>query len=967
MKWRVALTALAIIATVALLLYVSAGESQKTPNATVESASSESVAKPHGTSRQREKPETKPRSIPRDDAFDGQPPKGEIQIVGRVVYTPPSDCEYVATLDALSRSISIDPLSADGSVLEGLRVYISVHDDGRFTKSISEKHAPDPESDANPALLLVPDRHFRISVEASSDTLNGQWELDAVATVRGRIVDLGEVQLPWRQLWDERVWLLTGRLVAPNGKPLGRNHDLTLMSRDLYLALAHLRTDADGRFVCRYSPPPEYVPRVPGARWELDVAGSSYMHEETWRFADGLMALPAPAVDAAQRLISFGDTTIGGSYVEMSIEPSDRAQATLKSAGPGCNFHSSVNLKNGSAERRWYLEYGRTYLVPVLPGDYSLAAGFWIKKTPALGVGSPVDLYLDSNDVKVLPVGLQHWAYLREPLCISPGEHRKLVLVARPIHEIKVLVDTPSGRPDQADYTLRYCDDEDDDFEESRAPNYPGPVVLKVQSDWRAELTVRVDGYAPVIVPVDPNANELRVRLDQPDPEATLDVVGVSSWPEELVNVTLALKLNGRVLKGATRSPDSLSDNPERFRLSAGKWTLEVQPRFGEAFPGELLCEPIEIELAPGEHRRFSLPALKAPRSLRSIDCLAFAGSSAVDGEVVGINAPEGERRIVRYPDIRTEGIFDGESVLKQQEEELEGRTKLVLRLPVRIRVTVSDTLVQALGLRWRDAISIYSRFGDEEGCNCKLIDLVNELWAPPGPCRVAFTVHGYPSFYHSWNVEISKSAVIELSSPDGFGIVNFVGERPSYSPERERDRVDFPQWVLTQKDGTEDRFVTTLDYGTSHSATLAPGEYTLRAAFGADERKEIAFSVTTGQTQEVRLPVPQPLPCNGCVLVPLPEVWTGEWRLDCDWYPSWCAHLWSDRGFYPGGPQTSYRIVEGKMRIENLPVGESFVLQLEFRSQKASKRRTWQARIDGVSLSGSEPKPLEAAWVEQK
>ena len=92
---------------------------------------------------------------------------------------------------------------------------------------------------------------------------------------------------------------------------------------------------------------------------------------------------------------------------------------------------------------------------------------------------------------------------------------------------------------------------------------------------------------------------------------------------------------------------------------------------------------------------------------------------------------------------------------------------------------------------------------------------------------------------------------------------------------------------------------------------------------------------------------------------------WSGDWQAGVTWRPaSLTAAEFSREGW--GEPKIPYRIVEGRLRLENIPEGEPVVLTLEFSAIHGGAYRTWRATL-AVQLEGADLKPIQPTWVESK
>lgn len=936
----------------ALLLYVSAREQQQTRPGAIEPAISSSGTTADKATRGTGRADS--GTTPSLGTPEVQPPAGEIWLLGRIKYTPSNACEYVATLDALKADVQMEPIRAEGGAMHWLRESADLPAGGEFKLAVQIPKEPPDDPEMSPRVMLDPGRRFRLRVRSHIQELYGDVEFDLAPKVRGRVLDFGEISVGLSQFLGKRYWMLTGRLIAPDGTPLAHLERLSLFSRDLYMSGNNgLRTDANGRFVLRTSYDDEYAALVAQARWDLDIAGTGYIHEDTWRFSDGLIQLPVPEILEAERTISFGDAKIECAFIEVSFLLSGEAQE----ASSGETLLScSLDLESGYQRYSLDLRTDRVALIPALPGLYSISATFGDDRIPkGLGVGPPVKIIPQD----VLPHRWREnvWAALEDVLELKPGERRKLVLEVMRANEVLIVVDTPAGRAKKADFKLEFGPDTLAWVAAEELLN-AAQLRVRMRQGFRGWVNARVDGFAPVRAAL-PSNGELVLRVGEPAPDATVDI----SWAEEDRPVQLVF----RASNGDYELHDKLSGNsrtPARIRLAPGSYLLEVFPVRGYALPGEMLCDPIALELKAGEHRFVNLSPLKPTQYEEGLRCKAYAGRTQVEGMASAIDLNLKAEFIGDFGHSGSEynapGVFDGGIVHAPKLEEIDGKPQLSLRLPVRITVTVPEAVAKSLGSNdWR----IECRFGKHGYCRSTEPGAFVELWAPPGPCTVTVQSNKKVWLDYEWAVEVKADAVIELALPGGMGVVNFDFEKRSLTPEQYRERVEVPRWLLIRVDGAQERILDTLSFG---SARLLAGDYVLRAAFGADSARRIEFSVADGQEITVRVPFPDSPVCNGRALISLPD-WSGEWDVEFHWRPTAFGDDWFFRAQPGDGPVIRYRILEGRLYVEGLPRSEPLVLSIEFSTRVAGKWRTLQARIENVTFEGTEPKPLDAAWVEQK
>jgi hypothetical protein len=884
-------------------------------------------------------------------------PSNAITFKGRLLWTPPCPHADFASLAGWGLELTLWGMDNDRASMWVKPNDVPVSPDGTFLFYMELTD----EDRAKQLLLVTPGRRYEMRLDGEHHGHGDSARLELQPTITDLVVDFGDVDLTYSDFAGEDQWMIIGRLLSPNGESLGDQDQFDLLcARGSRLMPVFVKTDRQGWFVAWYSDwwrrssDTDVSLPIQAAKWWMDIGNTSYIHEDTWRFEDALIEMPGPLVDESRHTVSFGEVRLDVSILEVALELSEAAEKALAAEGQEFIATCHFGLANGGVDYDFELRHDRKALLCVLPGRYSTHASFTFAVAATFdGDNHPTVVFPEHRPLRQLPMWADKWAELRPMVEIPVRGVRELTLRMEHVRQVGVYVETPEGAATTVDVCLTVHDGEErwGRPQQSVQEACPLPLLVRVHPGLRHDLEIVAAGCELGFLTIPDTGDKFAVRLEA-RPEVPVTVKFSPNQSTEFPDVKVRAR-RGPLEIERRANPGSGDVN---FSLRPGSWTINVYPTFDTGDHPEL-CVEMTIEVKEAGENEFVLPELDWPFRFGSqvrVGETILSRGSAIVLRADGKRSWGGEFRSGDFL-----GIWDGGQVHTWHSDTTDGQVRELL-LPERIRLKIPEALIDQLG-EGQPGLVIRCWY---EGGNCILenVGATSSLWAPPGECSVQLTGGLSPGIRQEWQVEVVPGKVIELTAPSAFGVLRATLTEPSTTDDDYRVRASAPNWRLIQLGESEEE-VAAFDPWPDAAPlmfSVAAGEYELRAAYGPSAAAPIRFTVVEGQETALHLPVPESLPANGSVLLPLPEGFFGAVEADVEWKPTTPGH--SSSGDYVSYSERC-RIVDGKLLIHGLLIGEAMELTVEFACRDASGSKTWTATTAAFTLADSKQRDVAVTW----
>lgn len=790
----------------------------------------------------------------REEDRTPRPPKPEPEATstgwtlrGSVKMDPSAGVNPLAHLLPEDMSVSVRAYRGPSAPQEYSQIELALQNDWGFSEEFAPEDLGLKEGESPVPLYWYVDfeptsgRGFSVPDEEEERT---DWHeptgcLKVVPTVRGRTLDFGQVLLTLESMFPDE-FVVTGRLVHTSGRTLCHTGNHALGVKDSggeFEDWLYFGTDGQGRFMA-------WLPAV-AAEVHPDMASFEFslFIRVDWETSGSSMRLPAPR--SAGRLVDFGDITLKGPLLVVTVEMDPTPKIELRHDG-------SLAINEGG-----YYD-GAMASLELYCGNLSFNEG--IPPAP-------------HNVTMMVPEGRYHWnvdtrsgdlVYLpaKGVLDVPDNAVTALTVKLKAAATVPVKVLKPDGMPAEGSHIIWSFRLPDDNGYSGRSegPYASAPVV----SSSATTCTAVLEGFESVSGETKPGDTELVLQLSaQATPDTGIEV-RLPARPQG-VDQEGIFQLRLSILGDVGRSDHWINllpaaeQEPMRFKTRPGSATVQLNGACEWGYPG-VISGPVTAIVKEGEFTVIELPPIGPPPwevRAEGLFCRVRVGEQPVE-----ISAPfvyedgtdSGDARYIDGTNIECGALpahlLDGDQKIDVQITPPTTEApvaKLSIDLPPRVEVRVKRRGVEVTSFR-------ATVWGKGEGaqraaeCSGRTDTGAVSLWLPP--CKASLTVE-LENFQHTQEVHIRRGEITRVDVELGHVRVEFVNPAEGVSSDDDLPRL---RMFTIRDDGTLEPEMYDTIWG-PEVKMLPPARYRMMPPAAAGPGSAFDLDLRAGGDRVVVLP----------------------------------------------------------------------------------------------------------------
>lgn len=580
--------------------------------------------------------------------------------------------------------------------------------------------------------------------------------------VSGREINLGDVVLTLDSMFPNS-FIVVGRLVHSSGRTLCNTGNHALTTSDTageYSDWLSIGTDEHGRFLAVLYASNE------GALFDIATLVWTLVLRADWDSLEGRVQLPQPRI--AGRLLDFGDISLRGSLLDVTVEMDPAPKLELRADGT-LAIDERGNYDGESPSL--YLLCGSLELYEAVPPSPHKVT-MWVPEGRYHW-----RIYEFSDELVYLPASGM--------LDVPDNAVTSLRVSLKVAATVPVRVLLPDGTPaTEAWLEWAFVMPGADEYSGNLSgPQFRVPVIESSETT----VTAYLDGYSGATGKTKPGDTELVLQVEEKAPPDTGIEVRLPARPQG-VQPDGAFRLRLWIKGGVGQSDqwvNLLVEGPGVLRIATkpGAATVQLNGGCDWGYPA-IISGPVACTVREGEFTVVELPAiLPPPWAIRAekLHCTVRAGEQPVEIDAEFLGADGTDFGDASYSDgMDTEcgalpaHLQDGDQKIAVQVSPptAEARSaKLLLELPPRIEVRVKRRGVEVTNFRaevWGqgDGMKRISQCAGSTGTGAV------SLWFPPGKATLTVELE---NFGHTQEVIVRRGEVTRVDVDLGHVRVEFV------------------------------------------------------------------------------------------------------------------------------------------------------------------------------------------------